>query len=195
MSKNKEKSRLKLGIGLVVCLAFFLAAVFILYFTGWFHELVPVSDDNSGYLVEQTSPASSASDRENISNIQDYIYCFQGLSVSYQVSLYGEQGTVELALFEIPPEQPSVFELGGLKYVESRIFTGTAEEEWIPEKLKPGRRYALAIYTSEDAVVKGDVQAFYREYRWQYIYENFLCGLPFFDSRYNVSYHPFWDEW
>lgn len=183
-----------LTVVLIVLAAVLFAGILVLYFTGWFHDIVPVQE-YAGYIVENMPGADGMSDREDINNIRDYFYCFPGLSLRYAISLYMEQGAVELVLYEISIEQPSVYEGQELQCVERRLFRETMEGEWIPEKLEPGKRYALAIYAEDGSVVSGSVQAIYSVYRWQRLYEAWVCRLPFFSSKYSPGYQPFWNEW
>lgn len=191
---GKSKGRHRAGTVMVVLTAVFVLGIAILYVTGWFHDSVPVRE-YAGYIVENIPGVDEMSDRENINNIRDYFYFFQGLSLRYEVSLYMEQGAVELVLYEIPIEQPFLYAGQELQCTESKLFRETTEGEWIPEKLEPGKRYALAIYAEDGSAVSGSVQALYSVYRWQELYEAWVCRLPFFKSKYNPRYQPFWSEW
>lgn len=168
-----EKRRLKNLFKELCYIAGGIVAIhFILLSTGWYNTKV---ESSFGYIFSPTSKENCV-DRKKASNIYDYFYVCDGMSMGYDLSFFVDEGTVEIVILDA--DNVKMF-FDGMEQpiVERYILKSSDTIYWDLSTLEPEHRYALAVYGSENASFTGEITEHYYIKKWQSLYNKFMMFL------------------
>lgn len=192
--KKEKRYKRKWMLGL---LAFFLAIHGILYVTGWYHSKVPLGG-SMFMTVERTKEDMDAgdmtSDKTVVSNIYDRFYCFKGLSAAYDFDIYVEQGEVDIVVLDVG-DTGWFYDGMETEAVMSKKVDHTDSFSWDLSGLPTDRRYALAIYGSEDGIYAVTLTQDFSICRYQSIYNYTIQETILGSDKYIPTALRYWDEW
>ncbi|MDE6434066.1 MAG: hypothetical protein K2L07_07525 [Lachnospiraceae bacterium] len=143
-----------------------------LLFTGWYGKKV----EGKNLSIFSVMSDKNSADRKKSSNVYDYFSVFNGLDMGYDISLYIEEGTVELNILEAD-DIKMIFDGMEQPVVARYELKSSGKAYWDLSSLEPGHRYALAVYGSEDCNFIGEVGEHYYIKRWQSIHDRLVKNL------------------
>ena len=194
--EHKKEKRYK-GKWMLGLLTFFLVIHGILYATGWYYAKVPI-DGSMFMTVERTRKDMEAGDRAGdktaVSNIYDKFYCFEGLSAAYDFDIYVEQGELDIVVLDVG-DMGWFYDGMETEEVMSKKVNHTDSFSWDLSGLPADRRYALAIYGSEDGIYTVTLAQNFYIYRYQSIYNYTIQETIFRSDKYIPTALRYWDEW